>query len=252
MKDNKNLKEEISLQAIKEGKTEIIFREGQAEVIEPKIKDVDVNLSGTITSCSEFYKKRVTEFVEIQSHILFSKDPEKLSICLKTNEHKERPHYNITGTLEQSDEMKNFGIAYKFPQRPKGYTIRDLSQILRFNKRLFSNVDDATKIIEGLAKFSASVSATVSQIDEQRGNKSGSYDVKVDSSIPMNFTLLMPLFKGKPARKINIDIQFEVKGVKEIVLWLESTELATFIQEDANKYIEEELEKMSKIVQIEI
>ncbi len=252
MKDEKGLKEEIALNASKEGVREIIFREGDAAIIEPVIKDVDVVLSGTITSCSELYLKRPKQFEEDRAHIIYSKKPEALSIVLKTNEHKEKPHYNVTGKLELSEEMKNFGIVYGFSQNPKNYSTSDLAKLLRFNKRLFQNESDAFKIIEGLSKFTASVQATVSKIDEQRGNKSGHYDVKVDSSIPMAFSLSMPLFKGKPSKKFDIQICFDVRGVNDIILWLESMDLATLIQEDANKYIDEELEKMKNIVQIEI
>lgn len=251
---NKEEKESIVLEVLKSNPEikELIIREGYASEIIPEIKDVDVNLNGTISAPYEFYSKRPKQFQEDRAHILFSKNPEKLYITLKTNEHKEKPHYTVTGTLEQSEEMKIFGIAYKSTQMPKTYTITDLSKILRFNKKLFANVDESQKVIEGITKFRAKVESTVTQIDESRGNKSGSYDIQVDSSIPMNFTLLMPLFKGKSAKKFSVDICFEVKGVKEIVLWLESTELATFIQDDANSYIEEELSKMSSLVQIEM
>lgn len=230
---------------------EIIWRDGDAPIIIPEIKDIDVNLSGTISSPTEYYKKRKDQFEHDRANVIFSKNPEKLSITLLTNEHKEKPRYKVTGTLEQSEELKMFGIVCKSTQAPKVYTVADLSKLLRFNKRLFVTVDEANKVLEGLMKFRAKIETTVNQIDTERGNKSGSYDIKVDSSIPMAFKLKLPLYKGKPAKEFQVDICFEVKSVKEISLWLESAELATFIQDDANKYIDEELSQMSDIVQFE-
>lgn len=246
------LKKKIIEAAEKDGIREIVIREGKASDIIPEIKDQDVTLFGIISSCSEFYKKRPKQFALDRAHIIYSKNPEKLSITLKTNEHKEKPHYSITGKLETSEELNAFGIAYKSSQIPKAYSVADLSKMLRFNKRLFFNAEESNKIIEGLAKFKAKVDATVSSSSDNRGNQSGSFDIKVDSGIPMLFTVIMPLFKGKPARKFIVDILFELKGVKEISLWLESIELANLIQEDANNYINEELKQMSEIVQIEI
>lgn len=231
---------------------EIIFRDGEASKIIPEIQEVDVNLNGTIKAPSEFYLKRPKQFGEDRAHIIFSKNPEKIFITLKTNENKERPHYTITGKLEQSEEMNSFGIAYKSSQTPKTYTVKDLSQLLRFNKRLFSNVDECNSVIEGLMKFRAKVDSVVTAMDSERGNKSGSYEITVDSSIPLKFSLTMPLFKGMSVKKFNVDICFEVRGAKEIILWLESTELATYIQEDASNFVDSELSIMKSIVQVEV
>lgn len=238
--------------ALSKDKHEVIIRTGDAAVIEPKIKRIDVKLTGTIESPAEYFTKRKDQFKPERAHVVFSKDPEKLNIVLTTNEHMERPKYIITGKLEQSDEMKMFGIMFKSGQNPKQYSVRDLSQLLRFNKVLFSAADECQKVIEGLQKFSATVNAKITEEETQRGSKSGSYEIKVDSSIPMKFNLSMPLFKGKALRKFTVDICFEVKGTKDIVLWLESPELAKYVTEDAQKFMDEQLKKLSSLVQIEI
>ncbi len=254
--NKKNVAKEVIVGEIKKDPTaktiEVVWRDGKALDIVPEIKDVDVSLSGTIGAPAEYAAKREGQFDKERSNVKFSKNPENLQIVLETNEHKEKPRYKVIGKLDQSEELKLFGIAYKSSQQPKTYTVKELGQLLRFNKRLFAKVDECTAVVEGLVKFRIKVDADITKIKEQGGSHQESYNIKVSHDIPMRFTVEMPLYKGKPAKKFDVDICFDVRSAKDIVLWLESMDLATFIQQDADQFIDEELKKLDKIVQIEI
>ncbi len=230
---------------------EIIIREGKALEPTPPIKLVDVVLNGTIEAPSEYFIKRPGQFANDRAHVIYSKNPEKLFITLTTNEHKERPKYSITGKLVISDELNVFGIAYKATQTPKLYTVQDLAKVLRFNKRLFTDAGEAKIMIEGLTKFKIKVSQEAQMLKDKGGNITESFAQNVKHDCPMEFTLKMPVFKGKEDVKFKIEINFEVKSANDIVLWLESTELATIMETQSATFIDEELEKLKDLVQIQ-
>ncbi len=251
-KEKEDLKKEVIKAAVKDGGTkEIIIREGKALEPTPKIKLTDVKLVGTIEAPGEYYAKRPKQFKEERANIMYSKNPERLYITLKTIENKERPKYEVTGKLILSEELLLFGIAYKASQTPKQYTVQDLAKLLRFNKRLFTTAGEAKIMIEGLTKFKIKVSQEAQLIKDKGGNITDSFAQTVKHDCPMEFNVSMPLYKGKKEQKFKIEINFEVKSANDITMWLESTELSTIIETQAEAFINEELEKMKTIVQIQ-
>lgn len=223
---------------------ELVIREGSASpIILPKA----VRLSGIITAPAEFIQKRKELIDPKSAYVLFNYDKGKIVLVL--NERFPDEEYRISGELRTSDELKQFDI-FTGLGSPKMFSIRDLIQILKFNKKYFFDASQCDTIIENLGKLTIEVSQKIEKEEVQRGNKADNFNQQVKTNIPLNFVLKMPVYKGFPEKKFQVDILFDVRD-RALSLWLESVELSMILISESREIIESQLTKMNEYVLIE-
>jgi hypothetical protein len=199
---------------------QLTIREGKAQEPLPLKEPVIVNISGDIHSVSNFINNRKTghssQEIDMNKAIV-TVDKSAKTIVLKLDPEN---YYGatVTAKLEQSDELKQFGINIS-----TRYNRKQLLDLLRFNRLFFEDKSEHAKVIAGLYKLRIKSETEIQQEKDNQGNKRTLHDVKTidDGGMAKEFTLTIPLFKGFPSQKITVEICFElVNG--DVSFWLES------------------------------
>lgn len=130
----------------------------------------------------------------------------------------------IAGALELNEDLKAFGI-----NDNKMYTRESLVKFLRFNKRHFRDADVYQNLLESLQKLSLKANVQIEASSDNRGNKQGLFDKKLDTEkIPALFALKMPVYKGFPPLEFMVEVCInQTEG--SVAFWFESPACAELI-----------------------
>ena len=231
--------EKVQINLVPNG-NELVIRHGEAaKVYDP----VAVEISGNIKAPRKFYdtRKGISNYVDEkyipyfgidETHVLVDRYAGKITLV-----HKEQSEFatKITGTLSLSPEYQEIGI-----NSGKSYTPAELGKMLRSKRYLFPELEDGMKLVAELMQFTAKVSADVEQKQDQRGNKKNALAVAVESNIPLDLVLEVPIFKGFAPVKLKIEIVLDSRG-HAVDCYLESPEALKTINEEKNKIFDTEL-----------
>jgi hypothetical protein len=212
------------------GNGEITFRTGKAPDIQPP---VPIIFKGQIQAPRVFYEARKEEFSPTNSHVVVSL--EEKTICLKQNDRSAFAN-EITGELEFSPEYKALGINSDVSRSPQA-----LAKVLKRYRFLFTDSHEGFKVIADLMAFKGSMKADVEASKDERGNKRNSVSVSVESNIPIEFNMRLPLFAGQPFITVTISILLESEG-QSINCFLESLGALERINTEALEIITKEIQ----------
>ncbi|MBS1915697.1 MAG: hypothetical protein JST87_05430 [Bacteroidetes bacterium] len=215
---------------------EIIIRDGKALELSLPEK---INISGDINTVKTFLSKRYNadgyslQNVDTKRSIIIV-DKNKMTIVLKLDP-ENKFGAEIKGSLEVSDELATFHI-----NQPKTFTRDELIKIIRFNKLAFDNSEKHAELLKSYQAFTAQTATDLKQESDLRGNKNAAYNKTVNTNIPTEFILLIPIFKGKEAQRFRVEICLDVTdgGAR---FWFESTELHELIETQKEIIFNEEL-----------
>lgn len=220
---------------------ELIIREGKA--LDQKAPE-KIKICGDINSISGFLKKRDAggglQAVDANK-ALITVDKKNMKIEL----HLDPENFygtEIIGSLELSDELKIFQI-----NQVKTFTRDELVKLIKFNKLAFDNTEKHAEILKAYQSFTAQAATDLKQESDTRGNKANSFSKTVNSNIPTEFILNVPIFKGKESRTFRVEICLDVTdgGAR---FWFESTELHELIETRKEVLINEELKDFQNFV----
>lgn len=227
---------------------EIIIREGNAveplPLKEPKI----INISGDIKSISSFLSKRdaghSSQDVD-KNKVVVQVDKNARTITMQLDPEN---HYGatITGKLEASEELKQFGINTSNTKDRK-----QLLDLIRFNRLFFPDKLQHERVVNGLYKIRFKSETEIKQAQDNAGNKTNNLEIKTvaDDGFIKEFTLEVPLFKGFAPEKITVEICYEVIN-GAIVFWLESVGLKEATDSQVDAIFEQELKSCADFVVI--
>jgi hypothetical protein len=221
---------------------EIIIREGKALEQKPPEK---IELSGDIKSVSAFLKTRNTyalglQFVDIGKAVV---EVDKANMTIVLNLDPEN-HYgaSVTGKLELSDELKKW-----FINQAKTWKLNELTKHLRFNRIDFDDYDKHANLLAGYQSFNFKTYIESQQEADQRGNKKQSFEKKVETGLPVDFVLNIPIFKGHESQRFHVEICLETtEGSANF--WFESTELHELINTQKEIIFNEQLKSCEGFV----
>lgn len=224
---------------VEKGIAEVIFREGQA--LAP-VAPEKVNITGTICAPADYHKVRTDQVDVMKAVVLYSYD----GMFIKLDLDPKDPYADkVTGKLEPNPIIAAFGI-----NTQKKYVVSDLISFLKMNRSYFKDKETCLSMVANLQRFKANVQVQLEKNDDNRGNKKNLVETTVTTDIPMNFTLKFPLFKGGDDFSFQVDICFEARDAG-LTLWLESVELAEFIQETRRKLIDDQVAEFPGFVVIQ-
>lgn len=217
---------------LSEGVTELVIREGKAPVaLDPKEPE-KVSIIGTIESPLLWLEKRIELINQKASNIIVHRD--SMTIKMKIDE---TSHYqtNISGKLEPSKEMLEFGI-----NTDKRWEPQKLSQFLKMHRAFFTDKSQNMILISTLKNFKAKVNHDIEKSKEENGSKVDNYSQVVDSNLPKSLKVNLPLFKGFSNQEIEVEIYADVDG-RDVSLSLISAGAQELIEEYRNTVIDEQL-----------
>ena len=192
---------------LNEGQTVLTVLEGRAQNILDIKPPIKINLVGTIGSVFEFLQRRFgsEQFDPSRCHVTI--DRENVSISLVTNEHDEYTIGNVSGKLEQHPKFVAFGI-----NSGKRWAPNEFGQFCKMNRAFFTDKANNMKLVTLLKNFEASIDSKVEQQKIENGSTKDNESSVVNSNLPANFSLFIPLFKGVPAEEIEVEFDSTVSG----------------------------------------
>lgn len=226
-------KEQITVNIDRDTK-ELVIRHGDAS---KPIAKKGVELSGSIFAATEFYLKRraVAGFDKLTGHVLYSYNERKIILVIN----EDLPSKStITAQMKINPVLESFSI-----NSQKIWTLKELTKQIRMNKMAFKSGEEWQKIINQLENFKADINTKIQQAGDNRGNKTNLMKVDVTGNIAQGFVLKLPVFLGTEERTFKVDICYDVRD-QEVDVWLESTELATSVADEAKKTIDAEISKL--------
>lgn len=228
-----NTKEHLKLNQLvanDKGEVLIVHRTDDKKIVHAT---QELKLEGTITAPGNFIIKRKGQDKDDRCHVLWSLNG--LYIKLVTRENHPLS-YTIEGKLIKNPEIEKLCVNTK-----KTQSVKELAQLLRFNKYFFADGDANIKIVENLMKFKVTAQTHIEKEEATRGNEKDVYEIKgVDSNIDLTFELNMPIYVGQPAKKFKVEILYKIRE-RNVEVWLESPELADLWRSNADEIIQAEL-----------
>lgn len=174
------------------------IREGKAiELREPEI----LSISGQIDSVLRFLNQRNLEFNHKKANIQVNK--ETLNICLMVNEDN---YYNTTinANLIISKIFDDFKINTGYKR-----STFELADFIKMNRFYLESTSKAGELVSILKNFKAKVNKEVEDSNDNKGNRDIVRRQKVESNIPDSFKVEIPIFKGMPKTKIELEIYID-------------------------------------------
>jgi len=181
--------------ASKDGVVTIL--KGNTLPIEPT---VGVILNGQIDSVFRYLEKRHDTDILDQKQCSIEIDRENYTIELKTNEDYEKGA-QVKGKIEIHPLFIKFGI-----NSSKTWTTFELADFVKMHRSYFESKAKAAELITVLTNFEGKVNREVQEADDSRGNKSAVVRQVVESNIPTSIKVNIPIFKGKPAEELVLEV----------------------------------------------
>lgn len=216
----------------------------QGETLKPMPPE-KINVSGDIKTVSSFLSVRKENGSGYQN-IDIAKAIVTVDKNLRTIELKTDPqdHYGatITGKLEISEELKQFGI-----NTIQKFSRQDLVKLIKMNRLFFDNKEKHSETLLAFQKIESSVNYSAKDGSDDRGNKERQFVKNVTTNAPMSFTLNIQIFKGFPAQPLSVDICLDIEeGTAKF--WLESVQLNELMQSSVDEIFSEELKSCTGLV----
>ncbi len=174
---------------------EIVFREGAAL---PLKEPESINILGTIDAPRLFLEKRHSLLNPLEAHVLVDREAASLALIFD-----ETSAYRgiVMGKLEETKVWKSFNI-----NNGREFTPKDLAKFFKLNRAYFDSKPDAMKLIDLLMNFEAKVNSEIQAKSDNRGNKKELQDQAVETNLPNDFELNLPLFKDAGNVKFKVEI----------------------------------------------
>lgn len=236
--------EEIKLNVTTDN-NEVIIRTGDAEPVIPRRKSVEIK--GNLNTPLNYLKHPPKWFKDGEDNTIadspfqFSNlkvDRDKMSITLVVDEGSEWESV-YKGSLEFGDIYKRFGI-----NSNKSFTTHELAELIKMHRSYFETKDIAMKLVSELRNFKAKVDKQIEDADDMRGNKRVLYQQAVDSNIPNDFKLNIPVFKGYESQHLELEISIDAS---DFSCRLISPEASDYVNELKNGLIDEQVAQIKEL-----
>ncbi|WP_407522600.1 DUF2303 family protein [Lacibacter sp. MH-610] len=225
---------------------ELIIREGNAVEPLPLREPNIIKIIGDIRSVSAFIKKRQkghgSQFID-ENKAIVTVDKHSRTITLQLDPEN---YYgaSVTAKLEQSEELKQFGI-----NTVTKFSRKQLLDLLRFNRLFFPDKNQHAQVLLGLSKLRIKSETEIQQERDNQGNKRSLHDVKTvdDGGLVKEFGITIPIYKGFSPQNITVEICFDVVN-GDVQFWLESVGLKEAMESQIDDIFNTELQSCDGLV----
>lgn len=231
MSDTKPLTEKNEIELMGNGIQTLTILRGEA-VPEYKLKGIGIS-DASIDAVQEYLKKEGIEPEQIKnSVVLFSYE----GLYLKLNYAIRRDHSNddIAGCLKLHPELQKWNINKSSP-----IDHQTLSRFIKMNRHYFENSETAMKLVSELQNIRIKTEKEYESADDRRGNAKELIAQKlVESNIPDNFILKLPIFVGTDPVAVRVEIEI---NPRDFTCELISPDLKQIIDQETKVIIDEQL-----------
>ena len=212
----------------------------------PQREPVKLEISGIINSPTRFLEKRIDTIEQKKCHILVNRDKMKIALVLDETNHFKGL---VVGALEKHPDFDKWRI-----NQGAEWNTKELSEFIKMNRTCFPSKETAMKLSSELQNLRVKTDKELDRSDDNRGSYRVAIVQKViDSSIPDFFTIKVPIFKGQPAKEIQIEIYVNPETFNVGLVSPEANDIIELIK---NSAIDDELEAIQdiapEIIQIEV
>lgn len=230
--DIKELSEKEIIQAVENGATEIIIRRGEAK--KQHINTSIVVESASIEAVQEYLKKDGIDPDEIKNSAV-SYSYEGLYLNLKYAIRREGGNDKVNGVLKLHPELEKWKI-----NEAKAYDNHSLARFIKMNRHFFQDKDIAMRLVAELQDVRVKTEKQFETADDRRGNAREFIAQKlIESNIPDNFILNLPIFVGTKPRSVQVEIEI---NPKDFSCELISPDLKEIIDIETRAIIDEQLD----------
>lgn len=223
-----------------EGAQELVIRHGTAPSINQPVRTV---ITGTLGSVSAFVKHPLYNLYNGEAQKARAVlDPANLSATLFLNSDDPLAP-EVRGKMTLDEDLVKFAINAD----SKGTRKREeMASFLRQNRFFFPDKDAHAALVSEVKNFKAKAELDVQQASDQRGNRTNHAERKVQSEVPLNTIIEIPVFKGQQKRRIHLDVCFDFSE-NVVVFWLESTELDEIIRQETENTFQKLREDLNEV-----
>lgn len=152
----------------------------------------------------------------------------------------------LTGHIDQEGAMTihNKSALSEWTRQNPGRNI-----LIKFSRLHFESEEKHAMLLAAYRSFNAKAYIDMASDSDNRGNKSNSFNKKVETNLPVDFVLNIPIFKGQDRLKFHVEICLEVTD-GGCNFWFESVELHELIEIESGRILNGELEACSDYVVI--
>ena len=164
------------------------------------------HVEGVIESPRLWHETRRPEIEKEFTHVEYCKDSsQSMFIKLIYNQHLKTMHSSVEGRLKLTEIFKKFGI------NNKHWEVERLALFIRENRRFFINSDSAENLYKKLRSFTATVNKTFEKKrDDYTGSRKDVADKVVETQLPKNVSVRLPVFHGKWDKIIQFDCELHI------------------------------------------
>jgi len=240
------MSEKLELNILGEQKTLEVRTGAALPLKEPKV----VSISGDINTISNYLRKRrdesghSTQGVYLNKAIVYT---DKANRNIRIDVDPENPYgATVKGSLMITDELKQFGI-----NTNQQFSREILVKLLRFTRRFFKSSEVHLNILTSYQAFKATGKTEHVSASDTRGNKTQNFNKEVDSNLPVNFVLSLPIFKGEKNEDFMVEICLELTDAGAH-FWFESPELEELISIRTDEIFDAQLKEFEDLVIVNI
>jgi len=209
---------------------ELIIRTGSApEPFNPK----PISVSGTVESVKNYVETRnpIAEITRVEYSI-----NEGLVVLIHSEGNPTQ--YTVRGQLMISKDFESILRTHSDPTQ--------LGDLLRKNRRIFTDQAEGAKLVAELKKFKANVEKQLEKVEDKRaGQYKNAVEKVVSSNLPETITLKMEIVKGQPPVEFLTDIYVDVRD-NGVSITLESIEAEEFAEKIKQEVISDCIEIVMK------
>jgi hypothetical protein len=216
------------------GTSELVILSGSAEPIYHD-KSIEVK-DASIAAVHEFLVKKGIENDDVvNSKIEFSYSDLFLNLYYSI---RRRNPDTIKGVLKLHPDLKKFDI-----NGSKTYNTFELADFIKMNRHYFENKEYAMKLVSELRGFEGKVRQDLEAKADTRGNSKMVINQVVESNIPAEFILVLPVFIGQEKVRLTVEINI----TSDFSCSLISPDLKQLIDEETKVIIGGELDKIREL-----
>jgi hypothetical protein len=175
--------------------------------------------------------------VQKTCHIIV--DKEQLTMTLIINElyfYKT----TIVSKLQLSNEYKSFGINTE----NKVWECFDLAKFIKMNRSFFQDKVTAMQVVTQLRDFKAKVNSEIEKFKDDRANKEIRLKQTVESNLPPELKVRIPVFKGEEPILLTLEIEINPDNFGASFICPDATD---FINEQTDIIFNKQIEEIQKI-----
>jgi hypothetical protein len=202
-----------------------------------------LTISGTIETVLRWISKKFTLAGEeekkqicLVSNVTVNREKGEITLRISEN-HPQRDV--ISGFLEHHPDFTKWGI-----NSGESMTSHDLAEFIKMNRSSFKNKEVAMKLVKDLRSFTAKVNKEMESFKDDRANYAMKRTQVVESNLPESFTLVVPIFKGRPKETIQVEININADNLS---CSLTSPEVNDYIAEFKDKIIDEQISAIETV-----